>query len=103
MNPEVDNINNGLNVLQNLQQGMASGGEPGASLLMGSSISGIVASLIFGMIGLLLFRSGKRNGPLSSMIYGALLMVFPYFVTETVEIITIGAVLSLLSFLVKFG
>ncbi len=44
------------------------------------NFSALIASLIFGIIGIWIFREGKRNGQFGLMVVGAGLMIYPYFV-----------------------
>jgi hypothetical protein len=43
------------------------------------SISGLFAGLIFGCIGIWMFREGKRYTDLRIVMIGIALMVYPYF------------------------
>ena len=43
------------------------------------SISGIIAGLLFGVIGMWMFREGKRNSNLKIVVISVLLMIYPYF------------------------
>ncbi|MBF0425223.1 MAG: hypothetical protein HQL66_05350 [Magnetococcales bacterium] len=107
MNNDVGNLTNALDTLSKFQQELAksAGTAPGAdgSTFMGFSMTGIAASLAFSIIGLAFYRYGRRSGPTSTVVYGVLLMVFPYFVNDTAYIIGIGALLCILPFVLKFG
>jgi hypothetical protein len=54
----------------------------------------LFASLIFGVIGIVAFRYGKKNTLFMPMILGIALMAFPYFVPETWLLYVIGIVLT---------
>jgi hypothetical protein len=57
------------------------------------SPAALFASLLFGLIGLVAFRHGKRHNEITPMVVGALLMVFPYFVSATWQIYLVGSLL----------
>lgn len=50
----------------------------------------LVAGLLFGGIGFLAFRYGKRQALFMPMIIGIGLMVYPYFVAQTWLLYVIG-------------
>jgi len=54
----------------------------------------LFASLIFGIIGIVAFRYGKKNAVFMPMLLGIVLMVFPYFVPQTWLLYLIGCVLT---------
>jgi hypothetical protein len=54
----------------------------------------IVACGLFGAIGFVAFVYGKRQSEWKPMITGALLMAYPYFISDTIAIYLIGAVLT---------
>ena len=47
---------------------------------MDFNLYSIFAGLIFGVIGLSLFRQGKKNSNMLVLIIGILMMGFPYFI-----------------------
>jgi len=53
----------------------------------------LFASLLFGVIGFAAFRYGKKYGSWPPLAIGLLLMVFPYFVSQTWVIYAVGGVL----------
>jgi hypothetical protein len=57
------------------------------------SFAALFASLLFGSIGLVAFRLGKVKTQVVPMVIGVLLMVFPYFVSQTWQIYLVGALL----------
>ncbi|GAB4059460.1 hypothetical protein [Uliginosibacterium sediminicola] len=59
----------------------------------------LFASLLFGLVGLLAFRFGKRNANWAQLLIGIALMVFPYFVSSLVLSYLIGAALCLALYL----
>ena len=66
-----------------------SGGSPGGGFF-GLSIWGLVAGLVFSTIGYFYFRAGKANSSFTTLGTGIALMVFPYFVTNTLYVVAIG-------------
>jgi len=54
----------------------------------------LFGSLIFGVIGLAAFLYGKRSVLIVPMVMGMALMVFPYFVSSTWLLYTIGFALT---------
>ena len=51
----------------------------------------LLAGLIFGSIGFVAFIYGKRQGLWKPMFCGLALMVYPYFVADTMALFAIGA------------
>jgi hypothetical protein len=56
------------------------------------SAANLVGSLVFGSIGFVAFIYGKRMNLWRPMLLGIALMVYPYFVSDDVALIAIGAV-----------
>ena len=48
-------------------------------MLSGISMSGIMSSFIFGVIGIWMLRQGKRNANYATACFGFSLMIYPYF------------------------
>ncbi|MBI5209603.1 MAG: hypothetical protein HY927_06465 [Elusimicrobia bacterium] len=65
-----------------------------ASRLSSGSVSGgaanIAAGLFFSAVGLVVLGYGRRDGNVNAMALGGALMVFPYFVSDTVLTLIIG-------------
>jgi hypothetical protein len=57
--------------------------------------------IIFSVIGFAAFRFGKKDMQWKSMAIGAALMVYPYFVSETWILYSIGGVLCVGLFLFR--
>ncbi len=59
------------------------------------SISGasLFGGIIFGAVGLAAFIYGKKQASFKPMLIGILLMVFPYFISNTVIVFVIGSLL----------
>lgn len=70
----------------------AMAGMDGASLLWG---------LVFGSIGFAYFMYGKKQSALVPALTGVMLMVYPYFVSNTVALVLIGAVLMAVPYFVR--
>ncbi|MBF0139495.1 MAG: hypothetical protein HQL74_04345 [Magnetococcales bacterium] len=94
----LDNAQSVDKLMQTLQQDTTV-----QSMVSGFSVEGIVASIVFSIIGMAYMRTGKKNGPLSTMLYGLVLLIFPYFVTDFSSIMLIGCLFTVLPFLFKFG
>ncbi len=54
----------------------------------------LLGALIFGTIGMGAFMWGKRKATIPPLVLGLLLMVYPYFVTETWLMYAVGALLT---------
>ena len=54
----------------------------------------LFGSLIFGVIGLVAFRYGKKSALIVPMLLGLGLMVYPWFVAETWMLYAIGCALT---------
>ena len=65
------------------------------------SMSNIIGGLIFGSVGFVAFIYGKKESNFKIMILGALLMVYPYFIQNTLLIYVIGAVLTAALFFLR--
>jgi hypothetical protein len=55
----------------------------------------LLVSLLVGLIGTALFVYGKRQGRVSSMVVGVALVIYPYFIPNTVLVIVIAAALMM--------
>lgn len=47
--------------------------------LLNFSVSGLIAGLIFGVVGLWLFREGRKSLNHKVMVIGLVMMIYPYF------------------------
>ena len=59
----------------------------------------LFASVLFGLIGFAAFRYGKKDASWQPMAIGVALMVYPYFISQTWLLYTIGCVLCIGLFL----
>lgn len=57
--------------------------------------------LIFGSIGLGFFIYGRKQRAVIPLICGITLMIYPYFVSNTILLLLIGALLCAIPFLVR--
>jgi hypothetical protein len=60
----------------------------------GFTTAELLAGLIFGSIGFVAFTYGKRRELWKPMFTGLALMVYPYFVADTLTLYGIGTLLS---------
>ena len=65
------------------------------------STSSLLWGLLFGSIGLGFFLYGKKQQAVVPLFCGLALMVFPYFVSNTILLVTIGAALTALPYFVR--
>ncbi len=63
---------------------------------MNFSAANIIAGLVFGGIGFVAFRYGRKEMLIKPMVIGIALMVYPYFISHDVAVFVIGAVLCAL-------
>ena len=72
-----------------------SGGKAGvASLIAGMSMSGIIVGLVFSGVGYFYLNRGRAEGNTSKIVCGVAMMLYPYFVVNTVYIILVGLALA---------
>lgn len=64
--------------------------------------SSLLWGLLFGSIGIGFFVYGKRQKAVVPLVCGLALMAFPYFVSNTILLITIGVALVALPYFVRF-
>ena len=65
---------------------------------MNFSVSSFLAGFIFGMIGFYLFKHGRKEAHVPSMIIGLLMMIYPYFITNAYLTWGIGIGLSFIAY-----
>jgi hypothetical protein len=56
----------------------------------------LFGAILFGTIGLAAFVYGKKQGLAFPMLFGAALMLYPYFVTQTWLLYGLGILLTML-------
>jgi len=54
--------------------------------------------LLFGSIGLGFFIYGRKRNAVVPLVCGLVLMVFPYFITNTILLVVIGAALVIIPY-----
>ena len=62
----------------------------------------LVWGVVFGAVGFAYFIYGKKQAMFVLLFCGIGLMVFPYFVSNTVLLLMVGLVLSVLPYLLRF-
>jgi hypothetical protein len=67
------------------------------------SPSAIMLMIVFSLVGFVYFKRGKTDGPASNMVYGAILVIYPYFVTETLPMLLVGLAVWALAHVLRFG
>lgn len=63
--------------------------------------SAILWGMVFGAIGFGFFSYGKKQGSAVPLVCGLLLMVFPYFVSDTIMLVAIGIALMIVPYLLR--
>ena len=66
-----------------------------------SSEASIIWSLLFGSIGVGFFLYGRKQKAVVPLICGLVLIVFPYFVSNTVLLVVIGLALMAIPYFVR--
>ncbi len=64
-------------------------------------LASLLWGLLFSSIGLGYFIYGKKQSAIVPLVCGIVLMVFPYFVSNTILLVVIGVVLSAVPYFVK--
>ena len=63
--------------------------------------STLLWGLLFGSVGLGFFIYGKKQKSVVPLVCGLVLMIFPYFISNTVLLVAIGVALMTLPYFVK--
>ena len=63
--------------------------------------STLLWGLLFGSVGLGFFIYGKKQKSVVPLVCGLVLMIFPYFISNTVILVAIGVALMTLPYFVK--
>lgn len=61
----------------------------------------LFGSILFGSIGLAAFVYGRNMGTLKPRVFGVLLMVFPWFVSSSIALYTVGTALTFAMFVFR--
>ena len=64
--------------------------------------SWLLWGLLFGSIGLGFFVYGRKQKAAVPMVCGLALMIFPYFISNTIVLVAIGAMLIAVPYFVRF-
>ncbi len=64
--------------------------------------SWLLWGLLFGSIGLGFFVYGKKQKAVVPMVCGLALMIFPYFISNTIVLVASGAMLIAVPYFVRF-
>ena len=64
---------------------------------------GLIVTLFFSLVGMVVFASGKKNANLIHLACGILLMVYPYAVSNDILLVLIGAILSAIAWFFRDG
>ena len=72
---------------------------------MGIDVSpgSLMVMIFFSLIGMVYIARGRKKGPMSQVVYGVTLLIFPYFVTDLVPMLLVGLGVLALSYLFSFG
>ncbi|PZN74724.1 MAG: hypothetical protein DM484_20495 [Candidatus Methylumidiphilus alinenensis] len=62
------------------------------------STSSLLWGLIFGSIGMGFFMYGKKQQAIVPLVCGLALMIYPYFISNTLLLVAIGSVLMVLPY-----
>jgi len=62
---------------------------------------GLLASLVFSMVGLVYLKQGKNEGDVTRMVCGVALLAYSYFVPGVFLVVVVGALLTALPFMLK--
>jgi len=65
------------------------------------SESWLLWGVLFGSIGLGFFVYGRKQRRVVPLVCGLALMIFPYFVSSTILLVTIGIVLTVMPYFVR--
>ena len=61
----------------------------------------LIGGFLFGSIGFVAFVYGKRQASVKPMVIGALLIGYPYFISNTIALYAIGIILTVSLFIIK--
>ncbi len=77
------------------------GSSGGKSLLMGLSMWGIMASLVFSGIGYFYYKRGREQSDMVKLSCGIAMMLYPYFVSNAFYIVLLGAALMAAPYVIE--
>lgn len=73
-----------------MQAAQSSSGQGVGGLFSGMTMGSIVAGIVFASIGSVYMIQGKNTGNMRNMIIGGMLVLYTFFVQDTVYIVGIG-------------
>jgi hypothetical protein len=73
----------------------------GGAVILGTVQAQLLWGLLFGSIGLGYFIYGKKQRAVVPLVCGLALMVFPYFVSNALLLVGIGAVLAAIPYFLR--
>ena len=62
--------------------------------MLNLSFASLFGGLVFGTIGFFAFRQGRRSGSVKTIGIGVALMIYPYFIPNTVLLYVVGVLLT---------
>ena len=65
------------------------------------SAASLFWGLLFGSVGLAFFVYGKRQQAIVPLVCGLGLMIYPYFVTNTLALVAVGVVLMAIPYFIR--
>lgn len=68
---------------------------------MDLSFSSLMAGIFFGLIGLYVFRFGKKNTNVKHIGLGMALMIYPYFISSPLANWLVGVILCVIVYLTR--
>lgn len=69
--------------------------------MFGMTTASMLWGLLFGSIGTAMFIYGKKQSVFMPMLCGASLVIYPFFVTQTLWLVVVGVVLTGLPYFVR--
>ena len=90
---------NAQNFMGEIDKFYNNSGNSDNDLIVGFSLAGLIGGMIFGSIGFIAFIYGKKMSEFKPMLMGILLMLYPYFVRNTVALYMTGVVLTVFLFI----
>ena len=67
------------------------------------SFGALMVMIFYSLIGIIYIKQGKKDGPMSHVIYGITLLISPYFVTDLLLMLLVGLAIMALSYFFSFG
>ncbi|MBI5874209.1 MAG: hypothetical protein HZB36_08780 [Candidatus Omnitrophica bacterium] len=64
-------------------------------------VANLVAAFFFGAVGFVAFAYGKKQGSFKPMAIGAILLIYPYFISNTIALYAVGIILTVSLFIFR--